>query len=119
MHIHWDEVCSLLGQPCIVNAQDYSFTKRNRAYWHNFSKPIVLPDHSTMGPNVCMDAGRRIQPCAAYSRECVRPLGSSWRGNPALPYANTRLPVLVDDELFDEPQHLRPEEAGRLHGLRT
>jgi hypothetical protein len=33
---HWDEVNKALGSPIIINAADYSYTKRNRAYWSNF-----------------------------------------------------------------------------------
>ena len=39
----WEEVCRALGQPNRVNAQDYSRTKRNRAYWNNFKNKIRLP----------------------------------------------------------------------------
>ena len=33
MHKDWQTVCEHLGEPYKLNAADYSFTKRNRAYW--------------------------------------------------------------------------------------
>jgi hypothetical protein len=70
-----------------------------------------------MDPNRCMEGGRTVQRYTAYGRECVRPIGKSWRGDPDSPVADTRLPVLVDDELFNEPQQLKPVEAERLMGM--
>jgi hypothetical protein len=117
----WDEVCSVLGLPIMVNSQMYSRTKRVRAYWNNFANKIVLPPPTDppLDPNDCMLPGRTVQTYTAYDRQCVRPIGKSWRGDPDHPKADTRLPVLVDDELYDALQHLQPEEAEGLHGLRV
>ena len=115
----WEEVCSVLGVPLEVNAQDYSRTKRNRAYWHNFRKLVGLPPPTLppLDPNDCMGPGRVIQTYWAEGRECVRPIGKSWGGDPDNPVADTRLPVMVKDELYQNLQHLRPEEAEGLMGM--
>ena len=55
----------------------------------------------------------------AYGQQCVRPIGKSWKGDPDNPVANTAKPVLVNDELFDKPQQLLPEEAEALMGMRV
>jgi hypothetical protein len=117
---NWKEVCQALGEPTIVNSMLYSRTKRVRAFWNNFSIPIVLPKPSEpLDPQDCMLTGRVVHTYTANGTECVRPIGASWEGDPENPRANTRVPVLVDDELYDEPQHIKPEEAEALMGHRV
>ena len=70
-------------------------------------------------PNSCMNPGKTIQTYQAYGKRCVRPIGKSWKGDPAHPVANTAKPVLVNDELFDDPQHLMADEAELLMGMRA
>jgi hypothetical protein len=118
MSQHWDEVCAALGPPLIVNSQDFSYTKRNRVYWHNFSMLQAVPaPWPRMDPNECMDTGRKLQTYTVYGRECVRPIGKSWTGDPNSLVADTSLPVLVDDDAFSCDQHLRPREAEHLMGM--
>ena len=64
-----------------------------------------------------MDPGRKVDTYTAYGRQCVRPIGKSWTGPAEQPIAATRLPVLVHDEKFRQPQQLRPHEAERLMGM--
>ena len=113
----WHEVCQALGDPVIVNAELYSFTKRNRAYWSNYLEAGQLPPPTPGNPNCCMDPGRTVQTYLAYNKPCVRPVGKSWCGDPQRPKAATSLPILVNDELYDKPQQLRPVEAERLMGM--
>ena len=115
----WDEVCSALGVPILVNAQDYSRTKRNRAYWHNFSNAVNLPPatHPPLNPNDCMGPGREFRTYISRGRECVLPTGASWIGPKNNPRADTKLPVLVKDERYAEDQHLNPEEAEGLMAM--
>ena len=119
MPTDWDEVCSVFGVPLQVNSMDYSYTKRNRAYWHNFKQSIQLPppNDPPLSPDRCMNPGRTLQTYTAYGIQCVRPIGGSWTGDPDNPVADTGRPVLVNDELYDADQHLVPNEAERLHGL--
>lgn len=118
----WAEVCKALGKPIIINAADHSYTKRNRAYWTTFDLPDD-PAAMTAGygplrdPDACMDPGRKVQTYLAHGQAQVRPIGKSWRGDPDHPEADTNLPVLVDDEMHEKPQHLRPQEAERLMGM--
>ena len=131
----WKEICSVIGVPIQVNAQDYSRTKRNRAYWHNFKKEILLPPVTDppLDPNDCMLPGRTVLTYRAGGRQCVRPIGKSWRGfrtkseiaqglfpdvSVDKPIADTKLPVLVRDEKFQDDQHLVPIEAEGLMGMR-
>ena len=117
MPTHWKEVCDALGTPTIVNAQDHSYTKRNRAYWANFDIPPNYGEgYPPLDPNDCMDPGRKIQRYYAQGKMCTRPLGASWKGDPDSPEAATNRPLLVIDEAHDEPQHIRVEEAEALHG---
>jgi hypothetical protein len=49
----WDEVCKALGTPLVVNAANYSYTKRVRAYWTNFTLPLTTslsPVASALSP---------------------------------------------------------------------
>ena len=114
----WAEVCEVLGTPYIVNAEDHSYTARNRAYWTNFSLPPNFKQHSgPKNPDECCDPGRAIIRYKACGRLRVHPIGHSWKGDPDTPEANTRKPVTVRDEMYDTPQQLRPAEAERLMGM--
>ena len=113
----WDEVCSILGTPIGVETLDYNYTKAYRAYWCGFRHPVVLPKQLTpRNPQQCMLPGRTVHVHVYQGRECVRRPGASWAGDPDHPVAQTRVPVLVDDELFDTPQHLQPVECELLLG---
>ena len=117
---HWLEVCKALGDPAQIVSHDYdSYTKRNRSYWHNFEalRTEGLPPKSYRDPNECMEPGRTIVTYTAYGRECVRPIGASWKGPSESPYADTQKAVKVKDEKFKELQELYPIEAERLMGL--
>ena len=41
---YWQEACNALGDPIVINAQDHSYTKRNRAYWTNITLPARYKD---------------------------------------------------------------------------
>ena len=117
---HWLEVCNALGDPAQIVSHDYdSYTKRNRSYWHNFKalRAEGLPPKSYKDPNECREPGRTIVTYTAYGRECVRPIGASWKGPSESPYADTQKAVKVKDEKFTELQDLYPIEAERLMGL--
>ena len=115
----WAEVCDALGTPIIITSHDYSYTKRRRAYWCNFTIPDTFGEgHSPKDPNECLDPGRKVQKYHAHGRMCTRPLGGSWKGDPERPIAATNKPLLIVDEMTDELQHVRPEEAEQLHGMK-
>jgi hypothetical protein len=110
----WEEICKALGTPLIINAQDYSYTKRVRAYWSNFLPlPDQLPPPVDLDPNECMCDGRILTPYAACGRDNIRPIGKSWLSNGE---ANTARPVLVFDPRHGKPQHLTPHDAELLMG---
>ena len=68
-------------------------------------------------PDTCMDPGRTVQTYPASGKDYVRPLGASWSDGPEGPVANTRRPLLVNDQTRDEAQHVRPHEAEQLMGM--
>ena len=114
----WAEVCEALGQPLIVDHENYSTTKRRRAYWFNWS----LPEDWAQGvdpidPDTCMDAGRKCTRYFAEGHYSVRPLGASWKGHDDAPKAASNRKISVVDEQHDAPQEIRPEEAEALHGF--
>ena len=115
---HWAEVCQALGKPYIVDHQDFSTTKRRRAYWTNIELP---PDWQEgcgpIDPNSCLDEGRKVQKYLANGRYCTRPLGAKWRNVDDNIIADTGRPLLITDVAFDDPQHVRPHEAEKLHGM--
>ena len=118
----WTEVNKALGLPMVINAANYSYTKRNRAYWTSFVLPEQNADLTNgfspkTNPDECMDAGRSVQTYSAYGIDTVRPIGKSWKGHPDSPEANTSLPVMVTDERFEQSQHLKPQEAELLMGM--
>mgnify|MGYP001333356774 CR=1 FL=1 len=68
---------------------NYSYTKRNRAYW---TRNIDIPENFTFGfepldGDTCMDPGRKIEKYTAHGKECVRPIGKSWKGSASHPTA--------------------------------
>ena len=71
-----------------------------------------------MDPNTCMDPGRKL--VLRKSQEFWTPgtIGAHWKGDPNKPEADTGRPVLVRDERFDEDQHLLPQEAEQLLGMK-
>ena len=64
-----------------------------------------------------MDPSRTVEPYHVDGKIKVRTIGTSWRGDPHNPEANTAVPVIVHDEEFQKAQQLRPSEAERLMGL--
>ena len=119
MITEWAEVEQALGPAFIVDALDFSNTRRQRAYWTNIQLPTDFAKHpKPLNPDECMDAGRKVYRYEQDDgRHYVRTIGKSWRGDPDSPVADTRLPVLVRDEQHEQPQHLRPHEAERLMGM--
>ena len=114
----WSEVCEGLGvRPVILDAADYSYTKRRRAYWViNLRIPDLSKAVKQMDGNECMDPGRTLIKTKRDStgRPVAGTIGKSWIGDP--PEAYTNMPVLVRDRKHVEPQHLRPHEAEKLMG---
>jgi site-specific DNA-cytosine methylase len=114
----WKEISDALGNPHVVDAQDFSCTRRRRAYWTNI---VLPPDFASvprpLDPDVCMDPGRTLQRFELKGVKYVRTIGKSWKGNPDSPTANTNAPVMVKDMQHSELQHLRPAEAERLVGM--
>ena len=100
-------------QPIIM---DGSFTRRRRLYWTNISLPQDVSECVVKGnPDSCMDDGRTL---FKHGKEnFVRTICGSWTGDANNPRANTRLPILVDDDHHEEPQHLRACEAELLMGM--
>ena len=71
-----------------------------------------------LDPNDCILPGRTVLTYRASGRQCVRPIGKSWSGPVDKPIADTRLPILVRDEKFEDDQHLLPPEAEGLMEMR-
>jgi hypothetical protein len=120
----WELVCKAIGEPMIINSALVSFTKRNRAWWSNFKNlppdlTQLIADRQPLVSQAseCMDQGRTVQTYKAYGIDCIRPIGKSWSGSDDRPSATTSRPVLVTDEMHDQPQQLRPHEAERLMGM--
>ena len=120
----WNEVCAALGQPHILNAKDFSYTRRHRAYWtRNLDLPEdfgALEAPNQLDPNDMMDSGRVLIPRSEshpHGPGNVNTIAGSWSGDPQQPKANTVRPVMVRDDRCTEPQHLRVAEAERLLGL--
>ena len=98
----------------LINAHNYSYTKRYRAYWTNFMQMSDLPAPSPRPkPNECMVGNRNIIQYEACSRLNVRPIGASWKNGKS----TSSRPLLVDDPDFEQPQHLLPSEAEAFHGM--
>ena len=61
MHDHWAEVEQALGPAFIVDALDFSNTRRQRAYWTNIQLPTDFAKHpKPLNPDECMGAGRKV-----------------------------------------------------------
>ena len=118
MESDWLEVCNALGVPIAVNARDYSYTTRNRAYWHNFPIPVqaLMNKQPKRDWDRLMDRDRSIVTRTVYGQETVPPLGKSWTGDADDPRENTSAPVHVHDKSRPELVFLRPHEAEQLLG---
>ena len=57
----WEIVCRALNLPIVINAMDYSRTKRVRAWFNNFDVPIELPPPGRLDPQECMLSGRVLR----------------------------------------------------------
>ena len=116
----WDEICGALGPPMLINAQWYSFSRRNRAYWSNFVKALNLPAPGPrLDPNTCMIGLRTVVMHESKDGSFMYQIGGTWRGDPQKPYASTARPILVNDPMYEKMQHLFPEEAEALHGMKV
>ena len=119
----WEAVCKVLGEPLIHDAADVSYTRRVRAWWSNLPLPTdrsdLIAGYSPGDPNSCMDRGRTVQPYCVDGKVTARTIGGSWSGDPSSPVADTSVPVIVHDVSCKKAQHLRVNEAERLHGLPT
>lgn len=115
----WNEICSALGEPMVIDSQMYSFTRRNRAYWSNFVRGRDMPGPGPrLDPNTCMMPGRTIVMRELNGGMSVDQIGGTWKGSHDNPYASTAHPIKVLDVRYAVPQHILPEEAEQLHGLR-
>ena len=86
--------------------------------WHNFDIPETWADElAPVDPDTCMNPGRKVIRYRAGGRLCVRPITSSWTGSPDDPRAASNKKLMVNDEEFDSPQDILPEEAEKLHGI--
>ena len=113
----WNEVCEALGDPMLIDAQMYSYTRRFRAYWSNFVRGKDLPPPvPKLNPNICMLDGRSVIQHMSYGKMSTHKIGGTWRGSPDNPYASAAYPVLVNDPAHEKPQHLHVEEAEQLNG---
>ena len=120
----WEIVNAVFGEPIILDAADYSYTRRKRAYWlRNFNLPANMEEMTagfTAGQaNDCLNTGRTAHPHQVEGKVTVRGIGASWGGNPDHPTASTGVPLLVDDVQFEKAQHITVEEAERLMGYPT
>lgn len=116
---HWEEVCKRFGTPYVINAKDFSFTSRYRAYWCNFPIPDEVLEAKQPKMNwdeACMDAGRQLLTRVVYDRKVVPTIGKSWCGTDQNPKEQTSTPVWVKDRNSDKLQYLRPHEAEKLLG---
>jgi len=119
----WDTVCNALGKPVIISHNDYSTTKRRRAYFTNDETLLEDPNKgqnngTSIDPNTCMDPGRTLVSYLAAGRICFRPLSASYGGDPHNPVGMSNRRLRVQDEVCPGIlQELRVSEAERLHGL--
>ena len=116
----WKFITEALGvDPIIINAADHSYTHRSRGWWLTFRDQIPLDKLKELWPpkrdvDSCMGPGRSI--VRKSPSHPVGTIGASWSED-IPPRARTRVPVLVNDERYEEPQHLLPLEAAKLMGL--
>jgi hypothetical protein len=114
----WKEVCDNFGEPTVVDAKDYSYTTRRRAYWTNFTIPMLaLQKDPKMNWDECMDEGRTLETKKVYGRQAVPTVCKSWQGDPENPTERTNYPVRVIDVNNPELMFLRPHKAEKLLGL--
>ena len=116
----WEAICSKIGQPYLLNAQNYSYTRRNRAYWTDGTihvPPEALRGGESLDWNECMDTGRTIKTVRSRGQDYVPPIGKSWHGDPDNPKENTGFGVKVRDKELDTLTCLRPHEAEKLMGM--
>ena len=112
------EVCASLGTPTPLNATRFSYTNRNRAYWHNMHLAPGWDDSPPMGdPDLMMDAGRTLQrKYRADGSACPLPtITATWSEEPH-PAQKTAAAVRVHDAVAGLC-YLRPDEAERLLGM--
>ena len=112
----WNEVCDTFGTPIVVQASDYSYTHRKRAYWTDVTMPgmdVLFHRMGPLNPNDCLDPGRYLAP------DSITTVTASWRGHPFDPEQYTARPIIIwDDKTNGEVRHnLRIHEAERLHHL--
>ena len=68
----WKEVCDSFGVPTVVDAEDYSYTARRRAYWTSFTiLMLALQKDPKMNWDECMDEGRTLETKKVYGRQAV------------------------------------------------
>ena len=117
----WALVCAAMGTPMILDAADWSASRRNRAWWTNIQLPEswseLTDGYGPVDANQFMQAGRTLEPYVVEGKTTIRTVCSSWSGDPNSPVANTTLPVIVHDEAFEKAQHLRPPEAEGILGF--
>ena len=98
----WKVVCDQLGTPTIIDAHDYSYTRRQRAYWFNFELPDGFDQFlGHRDPNTVMDPGRKVQKQPSRKGLYCKPVGGSWKDTDQGPEANTNAPIVVFDEAHD------------------
>ena len=118
----WATVCKTLGNPVVLDAADFSASRRVRAYWMlNMSLP---DDFSAMtagfGPidaNAFAQPGRTFEPYMVDGKKTIRTVGGSYEGNPQTPTARTSLPILLHDVSHQHMQHVRVQEAEPILGV--
>ena len=116
----WDSVCTVLGQPTLLDSADHGFLRRVRAWWTNMELPamevLTKGFDLALDGDVCMDEGRTLEPYFVDGKRTVRTLAKSWCGDPEAPTADTKVPIVVHDEQHEKHQHVRAHEAEQLMG---
>ena len=108
----WDRACKELGEPLHIDALEFSYTRRNRAYWTNttltetWNTPLLGEDWH---PGHCLDAGWTPV-------EEGTTITASWMGNPDNPTQDTTRPYYVRNRTGTR-RCLRPHEAEKLMGM--
>ena len=117
----WKVMCLALGQPVVLDSADYSCTRRTRAYWTNMRLPSSREEltrgFSPVEPNQYMGEGRTLEPYFVDGKTTVRTIGASWTGDENHPKADTKVPVNVYDQRYEQAQPLNVEEAELLMGF--
>ena len=118
----WQQICSAFDQVHIVDAINFSCSKRNRGYWTtNLHMPdgFDAPNSAPMDPDTCMDPGRSLQLYQKSDRTHIGTITSSLSNSESEPLPRTRRPVQVIEEGKPGVHYLRPHEAERLLGMRA